>query len=465
MAGPSGQGRRARSVSPYQPRPTPGGSKLASYSMIQTPGTELANFGWGQDPLRTGGLSPAILAAANHGSLYDTSLLRTGLTPYTSAGVATGSVSFPPPSPATAALFAMMTNNTPGTADPALAGGGPRPHEGPNEGNHFEASFGRAADTKVDVSAHSAPPVHNFPPSVAGGGHRAALANHNLNGRSMTPRGMHPSAPPPPPQGYYGHQQPVYSQSPPQPYPPQYSQAPPAHVPQPGQFANHNPLYLLSQASSHGVTGVTDDAVVAAAALSGLATPGGQYGHGQTMESLQQNGVIPASMGVPAVAPTLGGGPASGTRGQSPATSAAGKTTGRNKAPAATAANNKRKKADTEDKKPPAKKGRRAAAKQVEEDDDDDDDEGGEGESLSPQPHNPNETEDEKRKNFLERNRQGASCAHTPYHPSRTAVLTAFDFGRVQPRSSVVNAKRRGSPTFRPRSSSSRPTTTRSSRP
>lgn len=79
------------------------------------------------------------------------------------------------------------------------------------------------------------------------------------------------------------------------------------------------------------------------------------------------------------------------------------------------AANKRKKGGQDEDRKPPpAKKGRRGKSAQQQEDDLDDMDDPGDEGSMSPQPHNPNETEEEKRKNFLERNRQGALPPPSP---------------------------------------------------
>ncbi|ORY56532.1 hypothetical protein BCR35DRAFT_326949 [Leucosporidium creatinivorum] len=403
--------RRARSISPNSllPRPTPGGTqKLPPLSFMQTPSTELQNFGWGADSLRTGPLSPALLnGPTGHHGLFDMSQRRTGLTPMGQPG---GSVSFPPPSPATAALFAMMTNNTPGTAEAAaLAGGGPRPHEGPNESNHFEASFARTGDAKPNAAGQ------DLAQQPLNGATRSALANQ-LNGqasRSIAPQAMLPLGSQPPPQSqtsYFPTQPPasqdIYAQQQQQPGFPGYP--PPQPVGSQPPFGNQNPLYLLSQASGH-----TDDAVVAAAALSGLATPGGSYGPPSSMDQMlaaqqqqqQQQGVVPV------LTASASG---SGTKSMSPASSSNGPTPVATKSQPKRGAAGKRKKADTaavEEKKPPAKRGKRGAAAKVEKEEDEDFDDGSRQEaSQSPQAHSSNaaETEEEKRKNFLERNRQAA---------------------------------------------------------
>ncbi|KAI5481877.1 hypothetical protein MNV49_000154 [Pseudohyphozyma bogoriensis] len=412
--------RRARSNSPPAVR-TPGGlQKLPPLSLIQTPSTELANFGWGVDSLRTGPLSPALLngptSQAPATSLYDPSNLRTGLTPLASG------VSFPPPSPATAALFAMMTNNTPGTADPAalgLAGGGPRPHEGPNERDHFDASFAQATATNdpkarrgSEVTEQAPYQMHGGQPVMPQGNQRVHLSSA-INGqppRSIAPQVMHPSqiANQPHPYSVAGAPPPVYPMD-----PHQYQQLSAQHQqmhqqhPHPqaqfpgGASGGPNPLYLLSQAQD---LNHNDDAVVAAAALSNLGGPGG-YPPNDQMPNAAMNGVMPGAVGG-AVNPPVAPQPSvMNTRGRmaSPASTNGSSAAAKGKRAAATAAaTNKRKKAE-EEKKPPAKKGRKAKAEPDEDDDSDDED------AKSPAaPPNPNETEEEKRKNFLERNRQAA---------------------------------------------------------
>ncbi|GAA6003805.1 uncharacterized protein JCM10292_003383 [Rhodotorula paludigena] len=516
----SASGRRARSTSPSSliPRHTPGGSqRLPPLALMQTPGTELSAFGWGDDSLRTGPLSPALLnGPAGGSSLFDASM-RTGYTPGVGATSAGGSnaagVAFPPPSPATAALFAMMTNNTPGTADAsaaaALAGGGPRPHEGPNEANSFEASFARANSDNAITSGQTKRAPHHPGETL----HRSALANQmngvmggsapavpqlsDVNGGAgMQTRSTAQHAAP-----YPAHQQPhpaggYYPPHAGSGYPPSAVGYPPSSVayssagpsasiapPPPAVNATQNPLDLLTQASFHN-----DDAVVAAAALSGLATPGGGGFPAEILAAAQQAGA-----GAPSVMPgsTVTGGPgALGThasnggppaaqaqaQGQalvapgavegSPAPSAGG--SGRAKRGAAAAnvnappplqqqggppAKRQRKQTaaaaaaiaaeaqgvdDDEEmsgtgsaasKKAPAKRGRKAAAAKKEDDDGatmvgssvdggSPPDMGMDGEGDVPAPaanksgrgrkKDTGETEEEKRRNFLERNRQAA---------------------------------------------------------
>ncbi|GAA5894368.1 uncharacterized protein JCM6883_003801 [Sporobolomyces salmoneus] len=365
-------GRRARSTSPssFIPRVTPGGingsAKLPPLSFMQTPGgSDLSNFGWGVDSLRTGPLSPALLNGPTGSYDAAATLGRTGLTPLVGgpsgsqqpgggpnqpggggggSSNAAGAVSFPPPSPATAALFAMMTNNTPGTADAsALAGGGTRPHEGPNEGNQFEASFARAnSDSKLPppqqhLESH---PMNDLRQSAIMNNNNASSSHPHLppailqqsqshpgpTSQAFIPHGSHSYTghPLPPNPPTFPHAAPHLSHLAPHPhaqppphlmnhsFAPQTQQAP-ASVPPPqgGPSNATNPLDLLSQASFHN-----DDAVVAAAALSGLATPGGgfnaaavaalnahQNGQPQPNVNHPPPGIMPGStMGIPQIA-------------------------------------------------------------------------------------------------------------------------------------------------------------------
>ncbi|KAM0791499.1 hypothetical protein ACM66B_005952 [Microbotryomycetes sp. NB124-2] len=389
--GPLSANRRARSISPNSlARATPGGKPPGmSFS------TELQNYNW-------------------NASEFDPSMLRTGLTPMVPGQQGqSGGVSFPPPSPATAALFAMMTNNTPG--DPTAAyvqGGGPRPPEG----NQFDASFARATvKQEMPTSYPSAPPppvtassiAQPLPPvtSIANGVSRPGST-------AMGPPVMPPHSGAGP---YYSQNQPhAYGQ--PATYP-QFgaagvSQPPPVpqHPPVAGAppYGGSNPLYLLSQASGH-----TDDAVVAAAALSGLAAPG--FGSPQPgAPPLPAGASIPTTMmpGPSSVGPAA----ASTLSGNSPASaSTPNSTKGASTAPKRSGAANgagKRKKAEPvhveEDADspppPPSKKGRggrgRAASSSVKDELSDD--------GASPRGKAPLDADEEKRKNFLERNRQAA---------------------------------------------------------
>ncbi|GAA6020237.1 hypothetical protein JCM11491_003859 [Sporobolomyces phaffii] len=541
-------GRRARSTSPssFIPRVTPGtaGAKLPPLSFMQTPGgSDLSNFGWGVDSLRTGPLSPALLNGPSAAYEGMSSSLRTGLTPLVGGAAPSGShpngpggagagggggggpssagnaVSFPPPSPATAALFAMMTNNTPGTADAsALAGGGPRPHEGPNEGNQFEASFARAnSDSKLPPPQQHQEGHHLQPQHVNDLRH-SALLNGSASHPNLPPSALHHSQSHPgppahaflPPHGshsFAGHPQHQPQQVPNPPTFPAHaaphlshlaphSQPPPHHMthphaqhhapygahpqgppsvapgPPPAPSNATNPLDLLSQASFHN-----DDAVVAAAALSGLATPGGGFNAAAVAAlNAAQNGQPQPHVGAPppGIMPGstiggLGGGGIKAEEAQPPRAkrAAASSTTTGPSGPGGAAGNKRTKRGSTaasgqseepetllhlqqhpgavdaatatkksQPKRAASKRGaaakKKATAAVMDDYDDFDGDDGGGSqmgmgdddddmdgiEDSAPAPSvnkggrgrkkDTGETEEEKRKNFLERNRQAA---------------------------------------------------------
>ncbi|KPV74614.1 uncharacterized protein RHOBADRAFT_53583 [Rhodotorula graminis WP1] len=293
-----------------------------------TTGTGLTPFAAGLDGAGAAGAPPSTSTTTGGGATT------------TSAGV-----SFPPPSPATAALFAMMTNNTPGTSDAAatasstvaaLAGGGPRPHEGPNEANSFEASFARAnSDNLITTGAHKRTPheaalhrsaLQNQMNGIGAVGSAPAVPQvHSLRGAPPPSHLQQPPPPqqqqqppqgggipssaafvPPPPHGassYYGPAYPAGAPPPPPhggyaPVPPAPSHDPSSTgaptgassgAPPPGALhftappRPQNPLDLLTAASNYN-----DDTVVAAAALSGLATPGGGFPAAAILAAQQQ---------------------------------------------------------------------------------------------------------------------------------------------------------------------------------
>ena len=109
---------------------TPGGTKLPSVAALTSPssllpGTGVTPFAWGGGSLRTGPLSPAMLSAPTTDYFSDThhirggfptpneSSLRTGLTPGGSGSM------FPAASPNSQAMFGQLTGSgaTPGTID------------------------------------------------------------------------------------------------------------------------------------------------------------------------------------------------------------------------------------------------------------------------------------------------------------------------------------------------------------
>ncbi|KAL1846581.1 hypothetical protein VTK73DRAFT_251 [Phialemonium thermophilum] len=108
---------------------TPGGTKLPSVAALTSPssllpGTGVTPFPWGGSSLRTGPLSPAMLSGPANDYFGDThirggfptpneSSMRTGLTPGGSGSM------FPAPSPNSQAMFAQLASSgaTPGTLD------------------------------------------------------------------------------------------------------------------------------------------------------------------------------------------------------------------------------------------------------------------------------------------------------------------------------------------------------------
>ncbi|KAK6507203.1 hypothetical protein TWF481_005653 [Arthrobotrys musiformis] len=102
---------------------TPGKALLPPASQIASPNTNFgtgSGFNWGLHSLRSGPLSPAMLTGPS-GHPYDASL-RTGLTPNESgirSGLTPGGSGsmFPAPSPNTQALFAFGSGPTPGTLE------------------------------------------------------------------------------------------------------------------------------------------------------------------------------------------------------------------------------------------------------------------------------------------------------------------------------------------------------------
>lgn len=417
------------------------------FSIGTSAGQELSSaYGWGSNSLRSGPLSPSLLSGPAHNhlhsgpppGLYDPSVLRTSLQPLSGPG----NSAFPPPSPGTAALFAMMTNNTPGAGGEGslLAVGGNRSHETGNEGNHFDASFARAALVPQYQQQQSQQQQHQ---------HYRSMPTQHL-----------PSLP-----SQYQHQQQQ-----------QQDQPPPHNLRQPGGGGGgnggggtQNPLYLLSQAQDHEAAGAAN----ALKNLSGpsyasennaadeergggalVATSGGGAGEGS---STKTNAVVPAHL---QVAPVMGRG---GDRGAVGSTSSStSHAIPPPPAPTPVAAKGKkgavgkrRKSAAAADydetSDPPPKKGRKVKAVPKDEDSDDFDDQMGLKESLSPLPHNPNETEEEKRKNFLERNRQGKRLSL--YFCFSFSVVDSWSDSCVQLLSSVVNGRRLGSRIFSLKSS------------
>lgn len=141
---------------------TPGGTKLPSVAALTSPssllpGSGVTPFPWGSQSLRTGPLSPAMLSGPTTDYFSDThhirggfptpneSSLRSGLTPGGSGSM------FPAPSPNTQALFAQLGGPaaTPGTLD-----------------FHRTALSAAAAkrEQKAQTQASQPPPVTSQPP-------------------------------------------------------------------------------------------------------------------------------------------------------------------------------------------------------------------------------------------------------------------------------------------------------------
>jgi len=315
--------RRARSISPKSSHgaamPLPGHqSKLPPFGTMSTPSNDFFDWGLGgTDSLRSGPLSPSMLNGPAYGnsniSAFDPSTIRTGLTP------GNGISNYAPHSPATQALFAMMTNSTPGLP------GVPKMDE-------------RIADNIENVSQsydgrrHQAPHPGAIHYTSDGSRGSSSSSNANNNGNNNNNPSYSPSR-----SQHLPHLQPSFShaQAVPKPLPPHQmyrgtAQTQPAsfmgntsggfvdlgsqllqqNAPRPlpsqtgpaGGSNNPNPLYLLSHAQGHansdagmthkpasnpfnnlqnqvppadiGMEVSADDAILAAAAgLSGLATP------------------------------------------------------------------------------------------------------------------------------------------------------------------------------------------------
>jgi hypothetical protein len=323
-------------------------------------------------------------------NLFDPNSMRTGFTPQVTSNT------WGPDTPGTAAFFASLTHATPdapatmasGAAGVAVAA---RQHrDGPN---HFEANFARAISgtnlptANPDVSLYQTQPVPRplgapgaLPPSTA----------------TMTAAVMA------------------------------------ARAGEASMYGQHNPLYLLSQGvAQHELANSADDTVIAAAALSKL-TSSAQQGYnmqphlGQappipTMAPMQPMPLAPAANGAPqqqqrppTLQPRKGRTSTNGVGSPPNSAASASTPTGRKRKGGAAVA-------DIETAKPPkaarnasGKRAVKARSESVDFDEmgdfgeDDGEEEGGSPRSRGNASGRP-ETDEEKRKNFLERNRQGAS--------------------------------------------------------
>lgn len=411
--------RRARSQSPSTK--TPGGgqvNRLPAVSSIISPSVgqshDAHSFGWGMDhSLRSGPLSPAMLhgptSASNGGfgmsSYFDANSFRTGLTPSGSGGL-----SFAPQSPNTAALFAMMTNQgqtpdaggmTSGTSHGGLVG---MPQIGRDMPNHFETGFGAALGDKKESNGLNR--IGMSMPASAGG--QQLPVSDALPGLSMQPvpkpfnaaqRAVLQS------QGQPGR--PFIGAQPGVVHPSQINGFPAVSGP-----GNSNPLFLLSQAAPELRNNGNEDAVLAATALSALNGGGSPF----SATSPDNNNMPLRQASPPQPAP----GPPRAKRASAAqqAAAAAQAQAEASQASSTSSGGRKRKGAandDFADVPPPAKVGRKKGSKKakVEEppasDDGGDMDQDGTGSATGSGKF---ETEEEKRKNFLERNRQGMSALH-----------------------------------------------------
>lgn len=368
------------------------------FGNLSTPSSELPSFGWTFDNNNnshsSGGPSAGSInvpptAPPSHG-IFDPTSIRTGLTP----GVSDGNKHHQPPhSPATQALFAMMTNATPGGDIAAHFGGS-------SSGNSNRPSQAPSSSAHSGLSA---------PPPIAGGllqqppnlGDASRTSSNNSSssnsipqvstthqGQNSNPQGMYSQAVPRPmqPQGPYNNnnaqqqQQHLHSsyqggnpsylqQNIPRPFPsrafdstqsseasssqsvPQINTHQPQQTQNRGGARDHNPLYLLSQHAQDGqsgqplpphlqhqpqsippnavqrlqhphhsrnpsdsqqgapgaASGHNEDAMLAAAALSGLSTPRPAYVGGPSPLVTVNPGSINPSQPVPnLVQPPLG---------------------------------------------------------------------------------------------------------------------------------------------------------------
>ncbi|KAK1771053.1 Aft1 HRA domain-containing protein [Phialemonium atrogriseum] len=109
---------------------TPGGTKLPSVAALTSPssllpGSGVTPFAWGGGSLRTGPLSPAMLSGPTNDYFGDTHHMRGGFPTPNESSMRTGLTPggggsmFPAPSPNSQALFAQLASNgaTPGTLD------------------------------------------------------------------------------------------------------------------------------------------------------------------------------------------------------------------------------------------------------------------------------------------------------------------------------------------------------------
>lgn len=227
-------------------------NRLPPLSALASPSTEaLSASYWGIDnhqSLRSGPLSPAMLpgpTASTSGSTapapqaFDANSFRTGLTPGTMAN---------PPGPATAALFALMTNATPGGQPP----------------NQFDLNF--AQHMQKDEAGG---PRRPSPPAATD----SSGSNQSMQSRGQPAASTQSSVPPMSEHSYpqsmppsmAGVQSGQMNTSPP------HLSGLPAHMQQ--HRGGHNPLYLFSQATASDFPGGNEEDLLAVNALRNLNSP------------------------------------------------------------------------------------------------------------------------------------------------------------------------------------------------
>ncbi|KDN52759.1 hypothetical protein K437DRAFT_253963 [Tilletiaria anomala UBC 951] len=127
-----------------------GGSTLPGVATLTSPSGDAASpFNWINGSLRTGPLSPAMLGGPSASAQgFDPSAFRTGFTPdlsnYKTGLTPLGGISFQPPSPNTAAFLAIVSNGSNGVAVPGNGGSAAMT---PNTLNALAASAPGLADT------------------------------------------------------------------------------------------------------------------------------------------------------------------------------------------------------------------------------------------------------------------------------------------------------------------------------
>lgn len=243
---------------------------------VKTPGNEFSQFGWA-----LGGDATAINATSEQKAYtqsrqecfidlvpltahntFDPSSIRTGFTP---AGIDTSS--YGPHSPATQALFALMTNQTPDVTNVSkpvtdTIMSHPRHHHDA-EPNRFDSQFGVGSTMyESPVLSQGSPQQQNRSTrgkSSLGSQDGSHDSGNNSRGHSGS---LHAS----PPRHVFAHQ------AMPRPLPP-YS-IPPAQM----HNVQNQPIVNIESAPLDPIQqAINDDALLAAAALSGLSTPRPAY--------------------------------------------------------------------------------------------------------------------------------------------------------------------------------------------